>query len=65
MAGDDEIPLGEDTGPAGRVVVVVVGRLLSVQGWQAKGNKSLEMQLQLPLWRRKLVLLLSPPTVPG
>lgn len=30
-----------------------------------EGSKSLEMQLQLPLWRRKLVLLLSPPTVLG
>lgn len=50
-------------GSAGDDIPVLV-RMLCV--WVVgEGNKSLEMQLQLPLRRRKLVLLLSPPTVLG
>lgn len=46
--GGDNFPLGGDTGwgPAGAVLVVV--KLLGVQGWQEKGNKSLENAAPTP-----------------
>lgn len=46
--GGDDFPLGGDTGwgPAGAVLVVV--KLLGVQGWQEKGNKSLENAAPTP-----------------
>lgn len=59
-----QLPLGEDRGwkTVGSMVVV---KLLNLHGWCARENKSLEMRLQLYLWRRKSVLLCPPPTVLG